>query len=113
TSSFFPLPFLTVATILVATILVTALLVATLLVLSLFVKSVKHHKSIELLIKNLPFQKLVREIAQDFKIDLRLQSHAVLGLKEAAEAYLVALQEAEIPEGLFVHLVVCNLTFRI
>ncbi|KAH7415536.1 hypothetical protein KP509_14G050000, partial [Ceratopteris richardii] len=33
------------------------------------------------------------EIAQDFKTDLRLQSHAVLALQEAAEAYLVGLFE--------------------
>jgi histone H3 len=35
----------------------------------------------------------VREIAQDFKTDLRFQSHAVLALQEAAEAYLVGLFE--------------------
>ncbi|XP_020255263.1 histone H3.3-like [Asparagus officinalis] len=38
-------------------------------------------------------QRLVREIAQDFKTDLRFQSHAVLALQEAAEAYLVGLFE--------------------
>ncbi|KAM1823038.1 hypothetical protein ACFX13_025692 [Malus domestica] len=98
-SSFVLSPSLTVATLLVATLVVTALLVATLLVLSLFVKSVKYQKSTELLIRKLPFQKLVCEITQDFKIDLRFQSHAVLALQEAAEAYLVALQEAAIPEA--------------
>ncbi|KAF6002738.1 hypothetical protein F1559_002609 [Cyanidiococcus yangmingshanensis] len=36
---------------------------------------------------------LVREIAQDFKTDLRFQSSAVLALQEAAEAYLVNLFE--------------------
>eukprot|EP00955_Chlamydomonas_euryale_P074143 361947-Chlamydomonas_euryale.AAC.2 len=41
----------------------------------------------------LPFQRLVREIAQDFKTDLRFQSSAVLALQEAAEAYLVGLFE--------------------
>ncbi|PIA44668.1 hypothetical protein AQUCO_01700339v1 [Aquilegia coerulea] len=50
-------------------------------------------KSTELLIRKLPFQRLVREIAQDFKTDLRFQSHAVLALQEAAEAYLVGLFE--------------------
>ncbi|KAF9230471.1 hypothetical protein BU15DRAFT_83585 [Melanogaster broomeanus] len=39
----------------------------------------------------LPFQRLVREIAQDFKTDLRFQSSAVMALQEAAEAYLVSL----------------------
>ncbi|KAH7566296.1 hypothetical protein JRO89_XS08G0133900 [Xanthoceras sorbifolium] len=47
----------------------------------------------ELLIRKLPFQRLVREIAQHFKSDLRFQSHAVLALQEAAEAYLVGLFE--------------------
>ena len=47
----------------------------------------------ELLIRKLPFQRLVREIAQDFKTDLRFQSSAVLALQEACEAYLVGLFE--------------------
>ncbi|KAJ8534886.1 hypothetical protein K7X08_016614 [Anisodus acutangulus] len=37
--------------------------------------------------------RLVREIAQDFKTDLRFQSSAVAALQEAAEAYLVGLFE--------------------
>ena len=53
----------------------------------------KFQKSTELLIRKLPFQRLVREIAQDFKTDLRFQSHAVLALQEASEAYLVGLFE--------------------
>uniref|UniRef100_A0A803LPT0 Histone H3 n=1 Tax=Chenopodium quinoa TaxID=63459 RepID=A0A803LPT0_CHEQI len=54
-----------------------------------------HHgvKSTELLIRKLPFQRLVREIAQDFKTDLRFQSSVVAALQEAAEAYLVGLFE--------------------
>ncbi len=52
----------------------------------------RYQKSTELLIRKLPFQRLVREIAQDFKTDLRFQSQAVLALQEAAEAYLVSLQ---------------------
>ncbi|GJY52343.1 ulp1 protease family, C-terminal catalytic domain-containing protein [Tanacetum coccineum] len=51
----------------------------------------KYQKSTDLLIRKLPFQRLVREIAQDFKTDLRFQSHAVLALQEAAEAYLVGM----------------------
>ena len=51
----------------------------------------KYQKSTELLIRKLPFQRLVREIAQDFKTNLRFQSSAVLALQEAAEAYLVGL----------------------
>ena len=50
-------------------------------------------KSTALLIRNLPFQRLVREIAQDFKTDLRFQSAVILCLQEAAEAYLVGLFE--------------------
>ena len=53
----------------------------------------KYQKSTELLIRKLPFQRLVREIAQDFKGDLRFQSTAILALQEATEAYLVSLFE--------------------
>ena len=53
----------------------------------------EHQKSTELLMRKLPFQRLVREIAQDFKTDLRFQGSAVLALQEAAEAYLVGLFE--------------------
>ena len=68
-----------------------------------------YQKSTELLIRKLPFQRLVREIAQDFKVhsifplmhreymslitDLRFQSSTVMALQEAAEAYLVSLFE--------------------
>jgi histone H3 len=53
----------------------------------------RYQKSTDLLIRKLPFQRLVREIAQDFKSDLRFQGSAVLALQEAAEAYLVGLFE--------------------
>ena len=57
----------------------------------------KYQKSTALLIRKLPFQlpfqRLVREIAQDFKTDQHFQSSAVLVLQEAAEAYLVGLFE--------------------
>ena len=53
----------------------------------------KYQRSTELLIKKLPFQRLVREIAQDFKTDLRFQSTAILALHEAAEAYMVGVFE--------------------
>lgn len=53
----------------------------------------KYQKSTELLIRKLPFQRLVREIAQDFCINLRFQSTAILALQESAEAYLVGLFE--------------------
>ena len=53
----------------------------------------KFQKSTDLLIRKLPFQRVVIEIAQQFKIDLRFQSQAVLALQEACEAYLVGLFE--------------------
>lgn len=52
-----------------------------------------YQKSTDLLIRKLPFQRLVREIAQDFRSDLRFQSQAIQALQEAAEAYLVGLFE--------------------
>ena len=55
-------------------------------------KDIRHfQKTTVLLIRRLPFQRLVREIAQDYKTDLRFQSAAILCLQEAAEAYLVRL----------------------
>ncbi len=53
----------------------------------------RYQKSTELLIRKLPFQRLVREIACDFKNDLRFQSSAVVALQEASEAYLIGLFE--------------------
>ena len=53
----------------------------------------RYQKSTELLIKKMPFQRLVREIAQDFKNDLRFQASAINALQVATEAYLVHLFE--------------------
>ena len=53
----------------------------------------QYQKSTELLIRRLPFQRLVREIAQDMKGRLNFASGAILALQEAAEAYLVGLFE--------------------
>merc|ERR1712159_307388 len=53
----------------------------------------KYQKSTDLLIRKLPFQRLVRDIAHEYKTELRFQSSAVLALQEAAEAYLVGLFE--------------------
>ena len=41
----------------------------------------RYQKSTELLIRKLPFQRLVREIAQDFKTELRFQSAAIGALQ--------------------------------
>ena len=56
----------------------------------------KYQKSTELLIRKLPFQRLVRDIAYEIsgiKKDVRFQSPALLALQEASEAYLVGLFE--------------------
>jgi histone H3 len=53
----------------------------------------RYQKSTKLLLRKLPFQRLVREIAQDLKPDLRFQSTGILALQEASEAYLVSLFE--------------------
>ncbi|XP_024996441.1 histone H3.3-like [Cynara cardunculus var. scolymus] len=50
-----------------------------------------YQKNTGFLIQKLPFQRLVKEIAQNFKMNLRFQSSAVEMLQEAAEAYLVGL----------------------
>ena len=51
----------------------------------------RYQKSTELLIRKLPYARLVGEIAQDFKTDLRFQREAIGALQEAREAYLVGL----------------------
>ena len=53
----------------------------------------RFQKNTQLLIRKLPFQRFVREVAQDFKSDLRFQSFAIQALQEASEAYLVSLFE--------------------
>ena len=54
----------------------------------------KYQKSTELLIRKLPFQRLVREIvAEDLRMTLKFQSTALLCLQEASEAFLVSLFE--------------------
>ena len=52
-----------------------------------------YEKSTDLLIRKLPFSRLIREIAQDFKGDLRFTSTSLLVQQEASEAYLVGLLE--------------------
>lgn len=53
----------------------------------------RFQKSTDLLIRKLPFQRLVREVAEGVAKDLRFQSTALLALQEAAEAFLVGLFE--------------------
>ena len=53
----------------------------------------RYQKSTELLLRKLPFQRLVREIAREIKADLRFQTSAVLAIQEASEAYMIGLFE--------------------
>ncbi|KDQ50486.1 hypothetical protein JAAARDRAFT_211657 [Jaapia argillacea MUCL 33604] len=51
----------------------------------------RYQKSTDFLIRKLPFQRLLREIAQDFQTYLRFQLTAIAALQEASESYLVSL----------------------
>ena len=60
----------------------------------------QYQKSTDLLIRKLPFQRLVREIACDSEViksplcgKVRFQSAAIMALQETAEAYLIGLFE--------------------
>jgi histone H3 len=53
----------------------------------------RYQKSTDLLMRKLPFQRLVREIAEDTRSEQRFQASALSALQEAAEAYLVELLE--------------------
>ena len=53
----------------------------------------KYQKSTELLIRKIPFQRLVREVTQEIKAGLRFQSTALLALQEASESFLVSMFE--------------------
>ena len=53
----------------------------------------RYQKSTELLLRKMPFQRLVREIATDYRADLRFQGSAILALQEATEYYLSGLFE--------------------
>ena len=57
-------------------------------------REIRHYqKTTNLLINKLPFQRLVREIAQGLTSDIRFQSPAIGALQEAAEKYLIGLFE--------------------
>ena len=53
----------------------------------------RYQKSTDLLLRKLPFQRLVREIAQNISADLRFQAAALAASQEASEAFLVGLME--------------------
>jgi histone H3 len=50
-------------------------------------------KSFNLLIKKMPFARLVKEIALEYKHDVRFQSAAIMALQEACEDYVIHLME--------------------
>lgn len=54
----------------------------------------RYQNSTELLIRKLPFQRLVREITQDYHVGMRYQRSAMNALQVAAEAYLVNIIDA-------------------
>merc|ERR1712078_692865 len=53
----------------------------------------KFQKTTDLLVRKLPFQRLVREIASEHNADLMFQGQALLALQEAAEMYMVGMFE--------------------
>merc|ERR1712072_1094388 len=53
----------------------------------------KLQKTTDLLLRKLPFQRLVREIAHGENADLMFQAQALLALQEATEMYMVGMFE--------------------
>lgn len=53
----------------------------------------KYQKSTDLLLRKLPFQRLIRDVASEYKADLRFQASAISAIQEASENYLVKLFE--------------------
>ena len=53
----------------------------------------RYQKSTELLFRKLPFQRVVREIVQDFMSDLRFTRLSLLAIQEAAESYIIQMFE--------------------
>ena len=50
-----------------------------------------HQKLVELLIHKLPFQRLIRGIAQNFKMDLQFRANAIMAIQEATDTYFITL----------------------
>ena len=60
----------------------------------LALQEIRHYqKGTNLLIRKLPFQRLIREIARGFKLDVHFWSSTLMALQEACKAYLVRLYE--------------------
>ena len=53
----------------------------------------KYQSTGELLIRRLLFQRLIREVAQGFRADLKFEGMATKALQEAGEAFLVGILE--------------------
>ena len=53
----------------------------------------KYQRSTDLLIRKLPFMRLVREITQDYSTQMRWTKEAVVALQEASESYIVGIFE--------------------
>jgi histone H3 len=53
----------------------------------------KYQNSTHKLLRKRPFQRLIREIAERVKSDLKFQASALLAIQEASEYYLVGLFE--------------------
>jgi histone H3 len=53
----------------------------------------KFQKSTELLLRKGPYQRLVREVCQEYKQEVRFTADALLALQTATEAYLVGIME--------------------
>lgn len=51
----------------------------------------RYQKSTKFLIRKLQFQRLVREIAQDYKEDMRFHCSAIIEMQNVCESYLVGL----------------------
>merc|ERR1712078_271712 len=53
----------------------------------------KYQKTTDLLLRRLPFQRVVREIAHECNADLQFQAQALHALQEATETYVVGVFE--------------------
>ena len=53
----------------------------------------KYQASCNLLIRRRPFQRLVREIAVEYSLDVKFRNAAYMALQEATEMYIVRLME--------------------
>jgi histone H3 len=68
----------------------------------------KYQKSADLLIAKAPFIRVVRDITQDYKTDMRFTRSALEALQEAAEIYLTEVLEATGDAAIHAHRVTIN-----